>query len=397
MKQLKVAIQLDHVSEALIANFNASAKLMQFFTVETSPRVTRHPRSSFERVVLNDNDLCRGSSFSAFARLMGQIRPEVIVTMGWCKTEHLQCLYWGLSNNVPVVLASDSARRDFPRNKLKEAVKRKVVSLFAVGWAASSAAAEYLMELGMARERILIGPVDSIDIQHFKNESEKAQKCAVELRAKLNLPRQYFVSVGRIAPEKNLSTMLKAYKLYKDKFGSDAWKLVIVGSGPLDRDIRQTIRDLNLESDVHLPGHVDYKALPAYYALAGAFVHASTKDTWAVVVNEAMATGLPVIVSSQCGSAEELIVEGENGFVFNARDPNELARRLGQIAHGDLDTMRMGKANQGKIAKWAPHGYAASLFQAARLARSMPLPKLTMMDTAILSVILNILPASRTA
>jgi len=387
MKRVKLAMLVDRVVPALTANFNAAAKLMEFVAIETGARSDFKLPLNCERISFGSSKTLRWFK-PEFSKMMRTIRPDVIVTLGWWGVEHLAGLYWGTTNKVPVIVASDSAHYNFPRTRLREAIKRKILSLFSVGWAAGSAAAEYLIELGMERDRVLVGPVDSIDVGHFKSGAARTRTRAAEVRAQLNLPLEYFLSVSRLASEKNIPTILKAYKLYKDEFPKDAWKLVIVGSGPLESNIRQVIQDWGLERDVCLPGQVDFEALPAYYALGGALIHASMKDTWAVVVNEAMAAGLPVIVSAQSGSAKELVAEGCNGFIFDARDPVALAKRLAEIAYGRPDRRLMGYAGQQRIANWAPESYAASLLEATTLARTMPVPRVSMVDKTLLTALI---------
>ena len=67
---------------------------------------------------------------------------------------------------------------------------------------------------------------------------------------------------------------------------------------------------LGLDNDVIFPGFIQYDELPAYYGLAKAFIHASTVEQWGLVVNEALAAGLPVLVSERCGCAPDLVREG---------------------------------------------------------------------------------------
>ena len=81
---------------------------------------------------------------------------------------------------------------------------------------------------------------------------------------------------------------------------------------------------------MHLPGFKPYDELPVYYALANAFVHASTTEQWGLVVNEAIASGLPVIVSNRCGCAPELV--NGNGFTFDPTNEHELTARLLEMA-----------------------------------------------------------------
>ncbi len=83
----------------------------------------------------------------------------------------------------------------------------------------------------------------------------------------------------------------------------EMWDLVLLGDGPLKPTLLKLISSLGLESCVHLPGFKQYDELPVYLGLAETFIHASTTEQWGLVVNEAMASGLPVLVSNRCGCA----------------------------------------------------------------------------------------------
>src|SRR5262249_59830905 len=108
---------------------------------------------------------------------------------------------------------------------------------------------------------------------------------------------------------------------YRAAAGTAAWKLVLLGEGE-QRAKLEGLRDaLGLRNDVSMPGFKQYDELPAYYGLASAFVHTSTTEQWGLVVNEAMAAGLPVLVSERCGCGPDLVREGVNGFTFDPRQP----------------------------------------------------------------------------
>src|SRR5208337_5127598 len=96
----------------------------------------------------------------------------------------------------------------------------------------------------------------------------------------------------------------------------------------------------------HLPGFKQYEELPAYYGLAGAFVHASTAEQWGLVANEAMASGLPVLVSNRCGCATELVEEGRNGFAFDPENVEQLAGFMRRLGCGPTDAASMGMAGR---------------------------------------------------
>jgi glycosyltransferase involved in cell wall biosynthesis len=92
--------------------------------------------------------------------------------------------------------------------------------------------------------------------------------------------------------------------------------------------------------------------LPSFYGLAEAFVLPSESEEWGLVVNEAMACGVPVVVSSKCGCAPDLVRPGVNGFQFNYDNPEELAMRMIEIGSQPDLARKMGRSSLEMISKW---------------------------------------------
>ncbi len=137
------------------------------------------------------------------------------------------------------------------------------------------------------------------------------------------------------------------------------------------------------------PGYKQYDELPAYYGLASAFVMPSLSETWGLVVNEAMAAGLPVIVSDRCGCAPDLVREGRNGLLFDPRDADALAGAMGHLAHGGADRASMGEASRAIIAGWGPGRFALGLRAAVDAALTAPRPSATPTGRALLWALSN--------
>jgi glycosyltransferase involved in cell wall biosynthesis len=136
---------------------------------------------------------------------------------------------------------------------------------------------------------------------------------------------------------------------------------------------------------VHLPGFKQYEELPAWYAAAGAFVHASTSEQWGLVVNEAMAAGLPVLVSNRCGCAPELVREGVNGFTFNPNDEEALANHLLHVSSMSPGARKeMGRASQQIITSLAPEQFGKGLLAAAQQAVKSGVPHMGMLNRLLL-------------
>ena len=314
-------------------------------------------------------------------------QPNSVAIVGWSFDWSLTALAWCLENRVPAILLSDSTAISNPRHWWKEAVKRRLVKLFSAGLVAGTPQRDYLAELGMPRPRIFHG-WDVVDNDFYNTHSARARNDAAALRDQLGLPEKYFVTVNRFIDVKNIGRLLEAYAGYRNAAGAAAWKLVLVGDGPLKPKIVEWRRRLGLDDHVLLPGFKQYAELPAYYALAGAFVLASTSETWGLVVNEAMACGLPVLVSRRCGCATDLVTDGRNGFTFDPLDIQELTRLLLRIAAPGTDLAAMSRASREIIAQWTPSLWAHNLQLASQAARSAPRPKFGRMDRLLLRLLI---------
>jgi len=304
-----------------------------------------------------------------------------------------------------MVVMSESAREDELRTWWKEMLKRRIVDLYSTALVGGQRHIDYLVELGMPRERIFTG-YDVVDNHYFARRTEEIRnshlrqgnggQAASEIRNNYGLPENYFLASARFIPKKNLPRLIRAYSEYRDRLKrtgvTDAgynrdtpWDLVLLGDGPLRQTLNTQLSTLNLQAHVHLPGFKQYDELPVYYALAKAFVHASTTEQWGLVVNEAIASGLPVIVSDRCGCVPELV--NGNGFTFDPFDEQELVERLSQMASlSDDERKSLSDASYGISANFAPKRFGEGLEQAARLALNRP-RKASLIDRALIIAI----------
>jgi len=160
--------------------------------------------------------------------------------------------------------------------------------------------------------------------------------------------------------------------------------LVLLGDGPEKSEVAEAIEAHDVADSVHLPGFEPYNRLPSYYGLAGAFVHASTREEWGLVVNEAMASGLPVLVSEQCGCAPNLVTEGENGYTFDPYDVPALAEYLRKFAQSPEDRQKMGEESAERIKDYAPAAFGSGLHHAAEAAVKEGSPSLSFVDDLLI-------------
>jgi glycosyltransferase involved in cell wall biosynthesis len=331
----------------------------------------------------------------AFWAALEQARPDVVAVNGWNNFGSLIAANCCMRRGIPMVVMSESSRQDEPRVRWKEAIKRRIAGLYSAALVGGQRHFEYLAGLGMPRERISTG-YDVVDNDYFGQKAEEIRTQRSEVRRKHALPENYFLASARFVEKKNLATLVQAYAEYrrrsevrgqKSEVGNDKapWDLVVLGDGPLKTDLCRLISDLQLNEHVHLPGFKPYDELPVYYAFANAFVHPSTTEQWGLVVNEAIASGLPVIVSDRCGCAPELV--NSNGFTFDPTNEHELTAQLLEMASlSDQERKHLGENSYRIAANFAPERFGEGLERAASVAMEVPQKRFGVMDRALLLV-----------
>jgi glycosyltransferase involved in cell wall biosynthesis len=325
--------------------------------------------------------------------------PAVAMIPGWGTPASLIALEWCLRNQRPAVVMSESNAFDKKRYALAELIKRIVVSSFSAGLAGGQLQREYLVTLGLPRNRVFTG-YDVVDNEYFRQKAEEVRSQASEVRRKYGLPGNYFLASARFVPKKNLPMLIRAYARYRRlaDSGEDGqrttdnrpWDLVLLGDGPLKADICRLISDFRLHGHVHLPGFIQYRELPAYYALADVFVHASTTEQWGLVVNEAMATGLPVIVSNRCGCVPDLVAEGKNGFTFNPEFVEDLGKLMVDVARlSDRRLEEMRAESRRIVAGFTPTHFATAAQRAIDVAKAAPIYRATPFSSLLLKALIH--------
>jgi glycosyltransferase involved in cell wall biosynthesis len=173
------------------------------------------------------------------------------------------------------------------------------------------------------------------------------------------------------------------------KHPADAWELVLLGDGPLRPTLGSQIDALGLEKHVFMHGFKQYAELPVYYGLARAFIHASTTEQWGLVVNEAMASGLPVLVSNRCGCAMDLVSEASTGFTFDPLNTEQMADLMSRFSTKPEDLAGMGKVAQTLISNWGLDQFAGGLMQAVEKSVKMQAPKGSLLNRLLIKLLLQ--------
>jgi 1,2-diacylglycerol 3-alpha-glucosyltransferase len=398
----RVAIIFNRFGPYHHARLNAAGKCLSVWGIEACASEDVYAwtkvegASAFTRVTLTERHAGNRQWQRELRRKMWQtldeIKPDAVAIPGWIYADALSALAWCVRTRTPVTVMTESTVWDEPRKGWKEWIKSRLVKLCSAGLAGGTPHAEYLGMLGLPKDRIFLG-YDIVDNEYFAARSAEAKSRESEVRKNFQLPEKFFLASARFIEKKNLFRLLDAYARYREaakgEGKSEPWGLVLLGDGELRADIAARVAALGLRDHVILPGFKQYDELPAYFGLAGVFIHPSTTEQWGLVVNEAMACGLPVVVSNRCGCAQDLVRDGVNGFTFDPNDVEALAGLLRKTAAPDFPLPAFGTESRRLIAAWGPERFASGIHDAVVLSLKNSVPRATLIDRLLLRLLLE--------
>ncbi len=275
-------------------------------------------------------------------------RADLVVIPGYHEIEYwcmlLACVLTGKRRAVFV----DSTRLDRPVSRVRDALK-KVFFGFCTGFFCyGTRSSEYLSGLGVPAEKIYVRcQAAALPLSYREDEVRAIRRSSVQSKA----PYTYLY-VGRLSPEKGLDILLAAFARLVATV-SDV-RLVMVGSGPDSDALKRLSKQLGLDSRVNFAGPAELEQLAGYYLAADCLVLPSRSEPWGLVANEAFSYGCPLVVSSHCGCAPDLVIEGRTGFVFCTDDADALVVAM-QRARNELGRRaEVAEACMNHIAAFTP-------------------------------------------
>lgn len=305
---------------------------------------------------------------AAITATLDRIDPDIVFINSYSHADARASMAWCRRHRRGAAVIMSTTEQDVTRSAWKERMKRVLIGQFDAALAAGSRQRDYLTRLGLPSERIFFTS-NAVDNAFFRNGAAAARRTPQAWRHLPGLgdPTPFFLTSNRFVKRKNLDGLLDAYARYRDGT-AQPWRLLLLGDGA-ERSRLEAIVEERSIGGVTFCGFRQIEELPAYYGLASAFVHPTWLDQWGLVINEAMATGLPVVVSDRSGCAPDLVHEGRNGFAFDPADPEALPRLLARLAATPASERHlMGKRSQEIVARWAPERFAEGLWQAAETA-----------------------------
>ena len=232
------------------------------------------------------------------------------------------------------------------RKGLKERLKRFVLG-GAAGYFSTSKELDYYYKMyGAAPERIYRYPFSSIHASEIQEWEDRQEKRAIARSAlKIFLEKKMVLAIGRFEHIKGFDLLIQSAK----DLENDTDIYIVGGTATDEYDILLSENNI---SNVYFVEFQRKKVLSQYFLAADLFVLPTRYDPWGLVINEAMAFGLPVISTDKCVAALELIENGINGYVVPSEDITELRNRMKQLLNTDSLCVEMGKSNLQKIKEY---------------------------------------------
>ena len=281
---------------------------------------------------------------SKVRQILNEAEPDIIYISGWNEKLSHYFLFICQIKKIPIVILSDSRYKGTKRNIFIELIKRFLLKGCSSAIVAGKESEDYLIKLGFKKSAIF-KPYNVIDNNYFfsANKSRRSNK--------------YILCVSRFLKRKNHKKLLKAFEQYKKKDGD--LNLILIGSGPEKKNIINAKEKLSYSSKISIEPWKDISELKSYYCNAKVFVLLSKHDNWGLVVNEAMASSLPCIVSNECGCYVDLIKDKNTGWGVDPEDEDQLTNIFHEIDKiGERELIEMQKNCLNIIADYSLENFS---------------------------------------
>lgn len=296
-----------------------------------------------------------------------EFRPDVLISLF---AEPAFMLGWARARRTPVktgfrVMAPSPAIH--PRHPLKEAAKRYMFRRASALLVPGPDAHAYARSYGVPEERIM-RESQVIDARFFAAATERERAGRVATRERLGLRGVTFLYVGRLLRTKGLFELIEAFRTVATSVEAS---LLLVGDGIDEHELKAAVERLDA-SNVIFAGFHEPAKLPAFMAASDVFVFPTYGDAYGLVVDEAMAAGLPVISSTAAGEIRERVLPDHTGLLVEPASAAGLATAMKRLADDPSARAGFGTAARGLIAGSSPAIWAEDIERAASQIAGTP-------------------------
>jgi len=293
--------------------------------------------------------------------------PEIIILGGYHHPSDLLALLYAKFFKKKIILWCESNKYDWRWNyPLKDYYKKWFIRSCTGYIVPGEASYGYLIALGAQDKKIYLAP-NAVDNDYFTWASNKHRQTKEEFKQAKGYPKKLILYVGRLIDQKGILDLLKAFQMISSEDCESG--LLLIGSA--ENWYKNFVKTNNIKN-VFFEGFILQENLSAYYAASDVFVLPAHSDPWGLVLNEAMACGLPVISSNAAGAACDLIKQGENGYIFQKGNINQLNNYLRDILNDDQKRTSMGEESRKIIQNYSPLKCAQGVIRAIAAIQENP-------------------------
>lgn len=251
-------------------------------------------------------------------------RADVVLLAGYDRPEYIAQLLIAKLKGRKVGVFCDSTLYDRPQTMAKRLVKTAFFGLCDGVFCYGERSAQFIESHGVRPGKIFIRVQSTLPLAQLSRDEILARRTSVRARP------PHFAYVGRLSAEKSLPFLLDAFARYLS--ANPEARLTLVGAGPLKAELERRSAELGVAAEVTFAGSLSGPALADAILDATALVLPSRSEPWGLVVNEALALGVPVLVSHRCGCVPELVVDGKTGYAVRHGDVADFAEKMAQVA-----------------------------------------------------------------
>ena len=288
-----------------------------------------------------------GTSTPGIREALQRDRPDVVIINGWNALPLLQALRASERLAIRRIVRGESnamRRRPFWVRPLHRALLARFNGFLAIGKASRA----FYLENGVDASRIFLAPY-FVDNDRFSRGAAAADRASLRRKWGIAEDAVCFLFVGKLQPKKRPIDLVRALGKLD---AADRAHLLVVGTGEQEKEARALAAASGIRAT--FAGFLNQSELPNAYAAGDCLVLPSDfGETWGLVVNEAMACGLPAIVSDRVGCGPDLVEDGRTGHVFAFGDAAALAETLRSICRDKRERRAMGEAARRKVAEYS--------------------------------------------
>lgn len=301
--------------------------------------LSKNPGSNHRKGIINPTLISQIESW----------QPDAILIFGWNFVSHFNCIKY-FHKKIPILFRGDSTllrKQFFVKNLLRLLYLKWVYHFIDYALYVGIENKKYFQKYGLKNKQLILAP-HAIDNNRFEDENGKYEAEAVEWKKLLQIDENAFVFLyaGKLEAIKDPFILLA----FAQKFKGQPVHFIIAGNGPLENSLKAEAAN---NPQITFINFQNQQKMPALYRLANCFMLTSKSETWGLCINEAMVCGNVVVVRNTCACAADLVVNGKNGFVFDANNIDSLYQQCTELVNNTVKYKKMSIASKQLIKNYS--------------------------------------------